>query len=74
MQTLHTAKLLSDDELFAIEDLCADFLELQSSAGAITAELTYYFEVARKVCKLVGVSEGMAADASFARQVRRKFV
>ena len=32
MESLHVAKLLSDDEFFAIEDLCVDFAELTVGA------------------------------------------
>ena len=70
----HGAKLLSDEEFFALEDLCADFAELQPPAGPVTSETVREVELADKVRRLVCVSEKMAADASFARQARRKFV
>ena len=70
----HGAKLLSDEEFFALEDLCADFAEVQPLAGPVTSETVRAAELADKVRRLVCVSEKMAADASFARQARRKFV
>ena len=69
---VHEAKLLSDDEFFELEDLCADFAELQS---AVTLQGDYSLAaVSVKLHKLVSVSEKMTADAAFARQARRKFV
>ena len=35
---MHAAQLLSDEELFALEDTVADYVELQSSMGVITLE------------------------------------
>ena len=74
LEAVHEAKLLSDEEFFALEDLCADFAELQPTAGPVTSETVRAAELADKVRRLVCVSEKMAADASFARQARRKFV
>ena len=72
-EALHVAELLSDEEYFTLEDLCADFIELQSKTGVVTRETMLTSEVAAKVCTLVALSEKMAADAGFARQTRRKF-
>ena len=79
LETLHEAKLLSEEELFALEDLCADATELQLTVGAVTKEMIFSapgpaFEAATKVHKLVGLSEQFAGDAAFARQAKRKFV
>ena len=77
LESLHSAQLLTDDELFALEDLCADFLEMQAAAGGVlTPEVAHSSPVsaAARMVKLVGVSEGLASDAAFARQARRKFV
>ena len=39
LEALHAAHLLTDDEAFAIEDLCADFIELDSSTvGKLTVD------------------------------------
>ena len=60
LESVHKAKLLTDDEFFALEDLCADF-------GESTV-------LAAKMQRLAGLSEQMQGDAAFARQARRKFV
>jgi hypothetical protein len=59
VEALHAANLLQEQELYVVEDEIADYLALGSSA---------------KLVQLVRVSEGLPADASFARQVRRRFV
>jgi hypothetical protein len=74
LEALHAAGLLTEDELNSLEDLLADYLELKASyGGTVTLEIVQSNEVARGLLKLVGVSEGLAADAAFARQCRRKF-
>ena len=78
LEKLHAAQLLSDEEFFALEDLCADFLELQgSTVGVLSQDLvcsSAAYGVAAKLAKMVVVSEGITSDAGFARQARRKFV
>jgi hypothetical protein len=56
---LHASKLLADDELFALEDAVADALDAPDDDD--------------RVPRMVALSARMAADASFARQLRRKF-
>eukprot|EP01045_Picozoa_sp_COSAG04_P018613 COSAG04_NODE_1734_length_5755_cov_2.998762_4_plen_251_part_00 len=78
IEQLRAAQLLTDEEFFALEDLCADYLEVQTfAAGVLTQEVVgsnpAYGEVA-KLAQLIAVSEGLASDAGFARQARRKFV
>ena len=70
---MQASQLLSDDEFFLLEDLLADFVELQS-LGTITKEMLGTFEAAAKLHKIVILSEKMVSDAVFARQIRRKFV
>ena len=72
---LHSAQLLADGEFFSLEDLCADYLAL----GVVTSEMAAAFPAANgirlsKLLQLARVSEGIAADGSFARQVRGKFL
>ena len=82
LEQLHAAKLLADDELFVVEDLCADYMELQASVpngGSLTQDMIYTavghsHSAAAKLHKLVRLSDGMASDAAFARQLKRKFV
>jgi len=71
LEALHTAQLLSDEELFSLEDSVADFIEYRSSLDPPVAELG---ASAKLVKKLVGISEGMPKDGTLARQLRRKFV
>jgi small-conductance mechanosensitive channel len=79
IEGLHLTKLLADDELFALEDLIADYVELTMSVAdrVITREMIYSLQtiaVASKLDQLVGLSAAMAGDAAFARQARRKFL
>ena len=72
-------KLLADEELFALEDMIADYVELTTSVTGrvITREMIYSLPtaaVASKLDKLVSLSVAMAGDAAFARQARRKFL
>jgi len=70
-------------ELYALEDLVADFVELKASMAATTdiiTELVLYFSpgvtfaAASKLHKLCSLSDAMAGDAAFARQARRKYL
>ena len=56
---MHAAKLLSDDELFSIEDVIAD-LEVGSDDT--------------RVGQLIALSSRMVGDAAFSRQIRRKIL
>ena len=73
LEALHAAQLLSDDELFALEDCVADFIEAQASYDVVTMEAVNANCAIGKVHKLVALGEGMPRDAMFARQLRRKF-
>ena len=79
IEGMHAAKLLADDEMFALEDLIADYVELTMSMPdrVITREMVYSLPTtaaASKLDKLVGLSAAMVGDAAFARQARRKFL
>jgi vacuolar-type H+-ATPase subunit H len=74
LEALHTAELLSEDELFSLEDMIADVLELEAMLRTISRDVLHANETAFKLAKLVALSAHIAADAAFARQVRRKFV
>ena len=65
LERLHSAKLLGNVELFAIEDIIADSLEEDESRGGGGGG---------QVAKLVALSEGLIGDAALSRQLRRKFV
>ena len=60
LEALHAAKLLADEELFALEDAIADALEAPDDDD--------------RTARMVALSGRMAADAAFSRQLRRKFV
>jgi hypothetical protein len=74
LEAVHAAKLLGDDELYALEDMVADFVEYESSMGVVTLETICTNENASKLQTLVALSERIAADGAFARQARRKYV
>jgi|EP01046_Picozoa_sp_COSAG06_P039347 chromosome segregation ATPase len=70
LDALHEAKLLTDDEVGALEDCVADYIDCCSSLNPAAAEIG---AAAEKVKKMVGLSEGMGKDGMLARQLRRKF-
>ena len=74
LEALHSAKLLSDDELFALEDMITVFAEARAALGAVTMEVVHTNHAAGKVHKLLSVSEAVPRDTMLARQLRRKFV
>eukprot|EP01045_Picozoa_sp_COSAG04_P024592 COSAG04_NODE_3092_length_3180_cov_13.050957_1_plen_117_part_00 len=74
LEALHAAQLLSDDELWALQDSVADFLDECACFDAVTMDIVHTNDAARKAHKLVTLSEKMPTDATFARQARRKFV
>jgi hypothetical protein len=70
LDALHQAKLLTDDEVFKLEDCVAEFIECRSSLTVAAAQMG---AAAEQVKKLVGLSEGVAKDGMLARQLRRRF-
>jgi hypothetical protein len=76
LEALHAAQLLSDDEFFVLEDLCADIVELESSlpGGQLTMEMVQTNPLATKACKIAALSQRLESDVSFARQLRRKYM
>jgi hypothetical protein len=73
IEALHSAALLTDEELFILEDLVSDVLELKvTPASLVTVEMALRHPPVAQLCKLVVLSEGIATDAAFARQARRK--
>lgn len=67
LQSLHEAKLLTDDELFSLEDAVVDCVEVLPTASASASEVV-------KVRKMMLVSSKVGSDSTLARQLRRKFV
>jgi hypothetical protein len=76
LEALHGARLLTDEQLFGLEDVIGDFVELSVSmvAVTVTADMAGVIVEATKVRKIVGMSKVIASDAAFARQLVRKFV
>eukprot|EP01043_Picozoa_sp_COSAG02_P012278 COSAG02_NODE_472_length_21636_cov_767.911366_2_plen_261_part_00 len=74
LEALHGAQLLSDDELFVIEDAITDFAEARAKIGVVTMDVVHAWRCVGTVHKLVAVSEAVPRDAMLARQLRRKFV
>ena len=74
LEALHAAKLLSDEELFVMEDAITDFAEMKAAIGVVTTEMMHANHAVAKVLKLVAVNEAVPRDAMFARQLRRKFL
>ena len=74
LEALHAARLLTDEELFSLEDCLADFFDLKAAYSVVTAEAVAASRGAAKLLKLLVLSEGLAKDATFARQARRKFM
>jgi hypothetical protein len=70
LDALHEAKLLTDDEVGALEDCVADYIDCCASLNPVATEIG---AAAEKVKKMVGLSEGMGKDGMLARQLRRKF-
>ena len=68
---LHQAKLLTNDEIFALEDRLTDFIECRSSVTVSPGEMG---AAAESVRKLVGICEAVSKDGMLARQLRRKFL
>jgi hypothetical protein len=67
LQSLHEAKLLSEDDLGRLEDTIADCIEVLPAADAHERSV-------ERTVRMSQLSEKMAVDASLARQLRRKFV
>jgi hypothetical protein len=72
VEALHAAKLLADDELFAVEDAIADYLQAKASFEVVTMELISANPALGMAQQLVVLNEGMPKDAMLARQIRRK--
>ena len=60
LEAMHASRLLSDEELYRVEDVIADSDVAEPESDQLP--------------QLVALSQKMKSDAAFARQVRRKFV
>ena len=66
LQAMHTAKLLTEDELDSLEDTIADCIEILPTADVKDRAV-------EQTLRMVLLSERMQVDGSLARQLRRKF-
>eukprot|EP01043_Picozoa_sp_COSAG02_P013757 COSAG02_NODE_556_length_20390_cov_88.575230_3_plen_133_part_00 len=64
LEALYDAKLVEDDELFAIEDQVADAIGVANGDDSSAWDC---------VTQMIKLSEGIASEKMFARQLRRKF-
>ena len=78
--SLHSAELLTDEELYMLEDTVADWVALKASMAGktITAAMIYgplarTCSTASSLHQLVSLSASIVGDAAFARQIRRSF-
>ena len=67
LHAMHTAKLLTEEELGNLEDTIADCIEVMPTADVKDHAVD-------QTLRMVLLSERMQVDGSFARQLRRKFV
>lgn len=63
------SELLTDAELYSLEDSVVDCIEKMSEAGASARDAAV-----EKVIKMIAISEKVQADGTLARQLRRKCV
>ena len=69
LEALHASQLISDDELFVLEDCIADFFEVKRSFDVVTLEIASTNHAVGKMHLLVLLTEGVERDAPFARQL-----
>ena len=75
IKRLHDSKLWEDAALWAVEDMISDYLEVKAEiGGAVTRDVCSTSPAVRSLHCLVAVSDGLASDAAFARQCKRKFL
>ena len=67
LQSMHGAKLLTDDELFSLEDAIVDCIEVMPTAGALASEV-------ERVSRMLVVASKVPSDGTLARQLRRKLL
>jgi hypothetical protein len=75
VEGLVAQELLTQDEAYELQDLVADHYELRTLTQMTLTQAVVCsgaYPLAAKIATLVGLSEGIATDASFARQARRK--
>jgi adenine-specific DNA methylase len=66
LTAMHAAKLLTDEQLWTMEDIVAD-------CAVVLASATVTDSVVDKVLQMLRLSASIEADGSLARQLRRRF-
>ena len=75
--------LLTEEERFAVEDLCGDFVELQAATGGVTTEMLgsqcgsrqwHVHAAVGRLQSFIMLSEKIKDDVALARQLKRKIV
>ena len=76
IEALHAAELLTADELYTLEDMCCDVMELETTTagGILTMDMAQTHPIITKACKLAGLSARIGSDVAFARQVRKRYL
>jgi hypothetical protein len=67
LQALRDAQLLTEDEVYTVEDAVADCVELMPATASTVPAVD-------NMVRIIALSERITADGSFARQLRRKFI
>jgi hypothetical protein len=70
---MHAAKLLSEEELAALEDIVGDFVAEKPAVGVFSIDMVGCNVAAAKLQQLAALSEGFSSDVAFARQAKRRF-
>ena len=80
LESLHSAQFLTDAQLFKLEDLCGDYLELHTTVeGGKTTSTSFSslagqnFAAVTNLQKVIGLAAKISSDAAFARQPLRKY-
>ena len=74
VQAAHATQLLSDDELSSLEDVLADLIAEKAGCNGevVTMHDVLTNAMLGKAHKLIALSQGLAKDETFVRQLRRK--
>eukprot|EP01043_Picozoa_sp_COSAG02_P026250 COSAG02_NODE_1506_length_12232_cov_420.616088_13_plen_164_part_00 len=74
LEALHAAELLTEVELDALEDIVMEYVEVKASPAAASGDMHAQASLATcDLWRLLAISEAVATDAVFARQVWRRF-
>eukprot|EP01052_Picozoa_sp_SAG31_P031399 SAG31_NODE_3321_length_4417_cov_2.056508_3_plen_92_part_00 len=74
LEAMHAAHVLSEEELFCLEDIIGDFVATRPAVSVFSLEMAGCNLAATKLQQLMALSAGFVGDKAFARQARRRFV